>query len=39
MGNDVREITVELLSEGLRGPADREIANLRATKPRKAHGS
>ncbi len=38
-GAHVRDITVDLLREGLRGPADGEIAALRATKPRKAHGS
>jgi hypothetical protein len=38
-GAHVRDITVDLLCAGLRGPADSEIAALRATKTRKAHGS
>ncbi len=35
----LREITIDLLREGLRGPADGEIARMRASKPKKAHGA
>lgn len=35
----LREITVDLLREGLRGPADGEIARMRAARPKKAHGA
>lgn len=34
-----RQILIDLLREGLRGPADGEIARLRAAKPKKAHGA
>ncbi len=35
----LRAITIDLLREGLRGPADGEIARLRASRPKKAHGA
>ena len=35
----LQPIIIDLLREGLRGPADREIAALRATKPKRAHGA
>jgi hypothetical protein len=35
----LRDLTIDLLREGLRGPADGEIARLRAARPKKAHGA